>query len=84
MKIPDQSEWFHNTSGSHLYSAWKKTAHEIGMASGIYVSVICELHPFDAADPDGSYIKRLYFKVMDHEFEGSDELKKALENKAFL
>lgn len=66
--------------GKQLIFTWEQAAIDIGLESGIYVSVQQEYY-------DGHLdllIKRIYFKLMEYEFENLRDLKKAVTNKAFL
>lgn len=63
-----------DSQATHLL--WDKTAREISLETGIYIEVVAEY--------ENITLTEIKFKVMDHEFGSLKELKKALDNKAFL
>ncbi len=71
---------------SKLEELWHDTARQISLETGIYVEVGYEYEgsgpsPFGPISLD---MKRIFFKVKEHEFESLTDLKKAIANKAFL
>ena len=87
MRIPENA--FAYEDFNKVYERWVQVAHQISMEYGVMVQVKVEYNnPPDLSLPDpwGDNLKptRIYFKVDMHEFEGLKDLKKALDNKAFM
>lgn len=89
MKIPKAAR----LEGSDIMSLWKKSAQQLSLETGIYIQVSAEygetpatiyLAPGHIIPSTDFHLERIYFKIMDHEFESLNDLKKALNNKAFL
>lgn len=70
--------WSHSTEYEHLIADFKQVARQLQVEHGVFIDVCSEYCE------DGVIVTRVYFKVMDHEFETGRELRKALENKAFV
>lgn len=73
MKIPKHI----GLASKDLYH-WKAKAEEISMEYGVYVEVIYTNRG------SSNHLEAIQFKILDHVFEGVKDLRKALENKAFL
>lgn len=71
---------------SKLEDLWYSTARQISMETGIYVDVGFEYESAgqQSFGPVSLDIRRIFFKVKEHEFESLTDLKKAIANKAFL
>jgi hypothetical protein len=76
MKIP-RAMRFDREFGQKLKSVWTNAADQISLEYGIFVEVCYSLA--DNLVPD-----HIWFVVMDHKFESLMDLRKALNNKAFL
>ena len=84
MKFPKGSnikgaDYKANSSSDLLLSAWKHAAIKAGLETGIFVDV--EFEYFEMNYP---YIERIFFKIIDLEFEDETSLRRALKLKAFL
>ena len=85
MKIPRELGLYREgIRGSALLKMFEDGALELIFKSGIFIEVVVETVPGTSPDPKKEHFARIYFKVMQHEFEGLDDLKKAVENKVFL
>jgi len=76
MKIPDNS--LDDLEAKRIVELWKETARQISMEHGVYVEAKFEC---TTVWPIPS---RIYFKLGTYEFESLSDLKRALNNKAFL
>jgi hypothetical protein len=77
MKIPDGVKFtFNNPDRKIIAQGWENEARRLSMERGVYVSVGHEY--------DGIYLKRIFFKALDREFEGSHDSLRMLNQKAFL
>jgi len=77
MKIPKKGNvYLHSNISKRLFSDWRAAAATLELEFGVWIEVDTEY--------DINYMTRIYFRVMDHEFESVRDLKKALENKALL
>ena len=65
-----------------IYNAWYVAAEALSLETGIFVTVQAEYRGEGAENFQKA--SRLYFKLDDHEFDSMHDLKKAIENKAFL
>lgn len=82
MKISKESHILHasvGTKGAILAKAWEDAAIQVGLDTGVHV-----LAKIDYWEDSGGDIQRIYFQVMDHEFESETEVRRALALKAFL
>lgn len=76
MKIP-------KNSGAHyeeIRQLWQKTANEMALEYGIFIQVVT-YYDNNSHFPN---FNNITFEVMDHEFENLHDLRKAVQNKAFL
>jgi len=87
MKIPEDILEFPNDG---LAQRARNMAEELTLEYGIYITVEITTKP---ADPNkfgkkiaefGPIVSEIQFKIMDHRFKNLHDLKKALDNKAFL
>lgn len=76
MKIPDTFDVYERREA--IAKLWVDLADQISAEYGIYVSVITKW------DATKFGLSEIVFKVGEHEFCSAKELRKALENKAFL
>lgn len=77
MKIPkEQHVYYNNNVARRLLQDWGDAARQIELEYGVWIEVKTE--------DDNNVLSRIYFKVMEHEFENLRDLKKALEMKAFI
>lgn len=74
MKIPK-----HIRLASKDFQNWRDKAQEMSMEYGIFVELVYINRNNQTAE-----LESIHFKVMDHTFEGLKDLRKALDNKAFL
>jgi len=84
MKIPD--DWFiieNGPEGRKYVEAANHIAAQISMETGIFVSVTIKNRSDIHGNPS-NIIHSIVFAIMDHEFDSGKQLKKALDNKAFL
>ena len=84
MNFPDDTnikgvDYKANSKSDLLITAWSKAAIKAGLETGIFVDV-----EFEYFQNNYPYIKRIYFKVLDKEFDDETTLKRALKMKAFL
>jgi hypothetical protein len=78
MKLPEDIYYPNDDSYVRLLKLWRDNAEQLSVETGIFI----EVH---ITYPTGkNYINRIFFKVDDHEFEGLNEVKRAIEMKAFL
>jgi len=63
--------------GRKIIDAWASVAARTSLESGIYITI-------KVAYRTRGYIDSIVFIVDDHEFEGLDDLRKAINMKAFL
>lgn len=78
MKIPKSEHVYHNSNtAKRLFNDWRAAAAQIEMEYGVWVAVKTE-------EDTNTIVTRIYFLAMEHEFESLRDLKKALENKAFM
>ena len=84
MKIPSD-RIFSLMKGSVDYETieqdWLKAAYQLSLESGIFIEVIVK---HDRSNLGNLYLQEIVFKVMEHEFNGLSDLKRAIDNKAFL
>lgn len=78
MKIPEYAD-IRDTDP--VVISWNNAAALVSMESGIFVDVIIKRRNSNMLNGP---IDEILFRVMDHEFSGLRDLKKALDNKAFL
>jgi hypothetical protein len=83
MKISKEAHILHTSvptnKGALLAKVWEDAAIQVGLDTGVHVLV-----KIDYWAGSGGDIQRIYFQVMDHEFESEKELRRALALKAFL
>ena len=78
MKIPSKSHIYHNSNiAKRLFIDWRNAAAQMELEYGIWIEVETE-------EDAQTALSRIYFKVMEHEFDNLKDLKKALELKAFI
>ena len=77
MKIPEKLWLIPNGEGRKIIDAWTSASERISLESGIYITIKVKYR-------DLGYIDSIVFIVDDHEFEGLDDLRKAINMKAFL
>jgi hypothetical protein len=75
MKIPEHINLPYDGTTTQ---AWYEAAIAESMRTGIYIETIRTKHN------NSEYVSELQFKVMDHLFDNLTDLRKALDNKAFL
>jgi hypothetical protein len=78
MRIPEHS-YFNQTPTCRL---WDATAEQMSLETGIFILV--EYEYYESVGLMDPRIKRIFFKVGEHEFESLAELKTAINNRAFL
>ncbi len=71
---------------SKIEELWHDAARQISLETGIFIEVKYEYdgpgpQPFGPVNVE---IRRIFFKVKEHEFESLTDLKKAVANRAFL
>jgi hypothetical protein len=76
MKISKEERCAYGGLGTIWLQTWREIAARIGSETGVFINVKYEL--------DEQYIIRIYYSVMEHEFESETELRRALALKAFL
>ena len=77
MKISKERQiYWDGPLASDLKGKWCLKASDMSMEYGVFIEVGWEL--------DGEDMTRIYFKVIDHKFDSLQDLRKALEHKAFL
>ena len=77
MKIPRTGQVYINSNiGKRIFNDWRAAAATLELEYGVWIEVDTEY--------DANYMIRIYFRVMDHEFESVQDLKKGLENKVLL
>jgi hypothetical protein len=79
MKLPVEQYYYNSDTYKKLVKLWKNNAQQLSVETGVFIEVHLEYAP-----PNNVYLMRIYFKVDDHEFEGLNDVKKAIEMKAFL
>ena len=78
MKIPENLYLFSSSgTGGKLVSAWNFAAEQVSLESGIYITIKVKYRA-------RGYIESIVFVLDEREFEGLDDLKKAISLKAFL
>lgn len=77
MKIPDIFDTYNQKDA--ISKMWVELALQISAEYGVYVTTVTK---WDASSKFG--FSEIVFRVGDHEFGSAKELRKALENKAFL
>jgi hypothetical protein len=92
MKIPKgYFDHWNKKAWEDIHQTWLDTANKISMQHGILVGVCVEIdtdghprvaHRWEAARQED--IVRIFFRVLDKDFEGLISLEKALKNKAFM
>lgn len=92
MRIPEEEYLTPNskdTFGQRMIDRWEAEASRLSLRTGVFIKVGCDYYTTPASTTTGfvsvaMYISRIYFKVMDQEFESLMELKRAIKLKAFL
>jgi hypothetical protein len=74
MKIPK-----HIHLASKDFQNWREKAQELSMEYGMFIELI-----YTNRNNQTPELESVQFKVMDHVFEGLKDLRKALDNRAFL
>ncbi len=78
MKIPpEQCVYANSNFAKRLLQDWRSAASQIELEYGVWVEVQIE-------ENSSTSLTRIYFIAMDHEFESVRDLRKALDNKAFM
>ena len=77
MKIPDTFDTYNQRE--NISKVWVELALQIGAEYGIYVTTVTK---WEGSSRFG--FSEIVFRVGEHEFGSVKELRKALENKAFL
>jgi hypothetical protein len=67
-------------SAQDIRNAWYDAATQLSIRTGVYIETLVE---YENIYPT-QRIKRIYFKVFDHECEGLAQVEKFIANKAFL
>lgn len=59
-----------------IQKIWTQAAMKLGLRTGVYAGVY--------VIGEEGYLSRIYFKLGEHEFDSLSDLRKAINNKAFL
>lgn len=82
MKIP--SNYLTESNWSKIYNLWYSAAETLSMETGIFVKVYAKYEHNNGVEHNYLTASRIFFQIGEHEFESLHDVKKAIDNKAFL